>query len=63
MAGQSQRSGLGPQRDILCVISAPYISSLADHDKVDKQTNQFMDKVNKQTSQLILKLLTVGMCL
>jgi hypothetical protein len=36
---RSQRSGLGPQREILCVISATFISSLSDHDKLNKQTN------------------------
>jgi hypothetical protein len=50
--GKGEGCGLGPQGEILCVIS-----SLAEHDNVDKQTgrptspSQSMDKLNKQTSQ------------
>ena len=47
MVGKGEGRGLGPQREILCVIS-----SLAEHDNMDKQTNQFMAMLYKQTSQL-----------
>ena len=57
MAGQGVGGGLGPQRQVLCVIKVQLISiKIADQDKVIKQTN----KVNKQQTNPNLN--TVDMC-
>ena len=44
MAGQVEMGGIGPQREVLCVIqcSVTYIFSMTDKDKVNMQINKFI---------------------